>query len=182
MKNHSLQKKNLSICPTATFTSDFRYSRISPASRQERIVGFTSVFPGYHTRILQGLFSTGASIVAPESSVRYEAVTLGDICFCWRFPPSHRISLYSGGSCPTGIPVLNHLQTVPDQTEISICLGVLTHFVNRVSNKHDSEIKFSRNISGLWPIFPLDLRRVENDYYFYVLLYLYYITYRMCCQ
>ena len=27
-----------------------------------------------------------------------------------------------------------------------MCLGVLTHFVHRVSNKHDAKIKFSRNI------------------------------------
>ena len=36
-------KRSSSLCPTATLTSDFRYSRISPTSRQERIIGFTSV-------------------------------------------------------------------------------------------------------------------------------------------
>lgn len=34
--------------------------------------------------------------------------------------------------------------SLPDQTESTIRLGVLTHFVHRVSNKHDSEIKFSK--------------------------------------
>lgn len=94
-----VSNKDKSICPMATLTSDFRYIWISPVSRQKRIIGFTSVIlattPIPHRLIL----SPRASIAAPESSVHYKAITLGDTCFRWRFPPPYQVSL--PGNSPT---------------------------------------------------------------------------------
>lgn len=116
---------------TATFTSDFCYSRISPASRRWALLALPlSLWLPHHNPV--GLFITDASIVAPKSSVRFAAITLSTSHFCWRFPPSHNTSLYY--SCS------NQKVSLSTKTENTVSLGALTRFIHRGKNRNSSNI------------------------------------------